>query len=430
MDENDDIADRIWLWLNEVNQPESWLQIAIIASCLLLAWAMAHITGKYLLTHSQDLARRDLKRITRQSLKRILFPLSALLLVIISRGVLHYFGKPAQLLNIAIPLLLSYAGIRLLIYILRKSFRASPLLKASENIIASSIWLFVALYLLDLWPAIKSSMQEISFSIGSSQFNLFNIVSSLLYIAIFFTLALWFSAYLEKKLRASSVLNASVKIALAKFFKFAIITFAILIGLDTAGIDLTALAVFGGALGVGLGFGLQRIASNFISGFLLVFDKSIKPGDTISIGTKFGWVEQMNARYIVVRDRDGVETLIPNENLITSEVINWSYRDRNVRLKIPVTISYKNDPELAMDLLVQAAEKVDRILHDPAPAPRLMRFGDNGIELELRVWIDDPQEGLNSIRSAVNVHIWRLFKEHNISIPYPQRDVHLVNAEE
>ena len=176
---------------------------------------------------------------------------------------------------------------------------------------------------------------------------------------------------------------------------------------------------------VGLGFGLQRIASNFISGFILVFDRSIRPGDVISINDKFGWVQELRARYIVVRDRDGVETLIPNENLITTEVINWSYSDKQVRIKLPVQISYEDDPEAAMDILARAAQGSARVLQNPPPAPRLLGFGDSGIDLELRVWIRDPQQGVNNVRSELNIAIWKGFKAAGITIPYPQQDLYV-----
>jgi small-conductance mechanosensitive channel len=212
---------------------------------------------------------------------------------------------------------------------------------------------------------------------------------------------------------------------MVKLSKFLLLVLAFLLALDAVGIDLTALTVFGGAFGVGLGFGLQRIASNFISGFIVLFDRSIRPGDVITIGDKFGWVQELRARYVVVRDRDGVDRLIPNEMLITNEVINWSFSDRNVRLKIPVSISYDNDPEQALALLSEAAMANPRVLAEPEPATRLMAFGDNGIELELRVWIQDPQAGLANVRSDINLAIWRAFKAAGIVIPYPQRDLHI-----
>jgi small-conductance mechanosensitive channel len=208
------------------------------------------------------------------------------------------------------------------------------------------------------------------------------------------------------------------------------------VGLNAAGLDLTTLNVLTGAIGIGLGFGLQSITANFVSGFALLMDRSIKPGDVISFtgttGTTtegFGWVQQLRGRYVVVRDRDGVETLVPNQNLIINPVINWSYTDPRVRLKLPVRISYRDDPEEALRALIEATDGHRRILREPAPVARLMGFGDHGIELELRFWIADPQEGVNNVRSDVNRSIWRLFKDRGITIPVAQRAVRLEMAD-
>jgi small-conductance mechanosensitive channel len=209
----------------------------------------------------------------------------------------------------------------------------------------------------------------------------------------------------------------------------------VLLGLNAAGVDLTALTVLTGAVGLGLGFGLQSIAANFVSGFVLLMDRSIKPGDVISFsgqsGTStenFGWVQELRGRYVVVRDRDGVEMLVPNQQLISNPVINWSYTDPRIRLKLPVRVSYRDDPELALAVLVQACEGHARVLPDPKPVARLMHFGDSGIEMELRFWITDPQEGVNNVRSDVNRAIWRLFKQHKLTIPTAQREIVVRNA--
>jgi small-conductance mechanosensitive channel len=226
-----------------------------------------------------------------------------------------------------------------------------------------------------------------------------------------------------------------MRIGLAKFVQAFLVGLSILLGLNAAGLDLTTLTVLTGAIGIGLGFGLQSIASNFVSGFVLLMDRSIKPGDVISLsglggGTEhFGWVQELRGRYVVVRDRDGVETLVPNQHLITNPVINWSYADPRVRLRLPVRISYKDDPEKALLLLQQATETHRRILRDPLPVARLLAFGDSGLELELRFWISDPQEGVNNVRSDVNRAIWQLFKENGISMPVAQREVVLHMSE-
>jgi len=221
-----------------------------------------------------------------------------------------------------------------------------------------------------------------------------------------------------------------MRIGISKFSQAFLIGLSILLGLNAAGLDLTTLNIFTGALGIGLGFGLQAIASNFVSGFVLLMDRSIKPGDVISFtgttGTStegFGWVQELRGRYVVVRDRDGVETLVPNQNLITNPVINWSYTDPRVRLKLPVRVSYKCDPEKALELLLKAADDQPRILRDPKPVSRMMGFNDYGFDLELRFWIADPQEGVNNVRSEVNRSIWRLFKANDIIIPVAQREV-------
>ena len=208
-----------------------------------------------------------------------------------------------------------------------------------------------------------------------------------------------------------------------------------MLGINAAGVDVTTLNVLTGAIGLGLGFGLQSVASNFVSGFVLLMDKSIKPGDVISFTShagasngNFGWVQELRGRYVVVRDRDGVDTLVPNQNLITSPFINWSYSDQRVRLKIPVTVSYEDDPELALQLLVKAAENHPRILRDPPAVSRLISFEDNGIRLEIRFWIADPVNGVNNIRSDVNRAIWRIFRAHGLTIPVSRQDHRILEA--
>jgi len=226
----------------------------------------------------------------------------------------------------------------------------------------------------------------------------------------------------------------STLVGISKFTMFFLVSLGALLGINAAGVDLTALTVLTGAIGLGLGFGLQSIASNFVSGFVLLMDKSIKPGDVISIsgvtGTTsegFGWVQELRGRYVVVRDRDGVETLVPNQSLITSPVINWSYSDRKIRLKLPVRISYEDDPEVALSVLQRATEGNRRVLSEPAPVVRLIQFADYGMDLELRFWISDPQNGVNNVRSDVNRVIWRLFKEAGIKIPVAQREYRLLS---
>jgi small-conductance mechanosensitive channel len=280
---------------------------------------------------------------------------------------------------------------------------------------------------------LESALDSIDLMPGKSEFTVWTLLKGLVVITVFLLIASLAARFLERRVMKMEGLAPSTRIGISKFSHVFLMGFAALLGINAAGVDLTALTVLTGAMGLGLGFGLQAIASNFVSGFVLLLDKSIKPGDVISFtgttGTStenFGWVEELRGRYVVVRDRDGVATLVPNQNLITNPVINWSYTDPKVRLKLPVRISYQDDPEIALQVLQDVASQVPRVLSHPPPASRLIQFGDSGIELELRFWIADPQAGVNNVRSEVNRAIWRGFKERGITIPVAQRDIRMV----
>lgn len=412
-------------WLHLLSQPGFWWQFAVIALAVIVAVFVRNMLQHATFGMEGSESEHRLRRVSRKGLNRLQFPLTMLMLVLIGRPILQNLGQDTTLLSIAVPLLLSLAVIRIAVYLLRKTFSQSPLLKACESLISTTIWIMVALQLLGWLPVVLKALGDIAFKFGSSRISLLLVLKLIVAIALFWVLALWLARVIEQSLRRFVHVSESSRVALTKFSKFLLFGIATLVALNAAGIDLTALTVFGGAVGVGIGFGLQRITSNFISGFILLFDRSIKPGDVITIGDKFGWVQELRARYIVVRDRDGVETLIPNENLVTSEVINWSYTDKAVRMRLPVQISYGDDPEKAMQVMLQCASASTRVLRDPEPLCRLMEFADSGISLELRIWIADPENGLGGVRSDVNLAIWRGFKQAGITIPFPQRDVHI-----
>ena len=399
-------------------------QLAVIAIAGFIAWLLHVRWDRFLDNVLADYKSRSLG-FTLKSIDRFAFPITMFLLVMIGRIVLEQFDWHVELLKIVMPLLLSLAIVRLVVYVLRKALKPGRAIKAWENIIGIIIWGVVALHIVGWLPGILKAMDDLGITIGDSRITLLATIKLILSIGLLLLVSMWLSRVIESRVMKSEHFDPGMRVAMAKVSKFFLLTLAILIALNSVGIDLTALTVFGGALGVGLGFGLQRIASNLVSGFILIFDRSIKPGDVISIGNSFGWVEGLHARYVVVRNRDGVETLIPNENLVTSEVINWSYSDRNIRVKLPVQISYEDNPEQAMQLMLEASKASDRVIQDPGPVCRLMEFADSGIQLELRVWISDPEAGVGKVRSDINLAIWKTFKEHNITIPYPQRDVHI-----
>ena len=412
-------------WLSQIDYGHLAWELVVLALAGTVAVLVHRKLGRFLIDATSSADTRNLRRLTLRSLQRIILPLSMLLVALVGKAVMQHFQMHVVLLALVVPLMLSLAGIRLAVYVLRKALRPGPAAKAWETLISTSIWVLVALHLLGWLPDIARALDAFGYSFGNVRISLFTVLQFAVAVGALMVLATWMSQVIEQALSRSTHISAGVKVGLSKTVKFGLYTLAGLLSLNAVGIDLSALTVFGGALGVGIGFGLQRIASNFISGFILVFDGSIRPGDVISINQKFGWVQELRARYIVVRDRDGVETLIPNENLITTEVINWSYSDKQVRIKVPVQISYEDDPEAAMEVLLKAAAASPRVLHNPPPAARMMGFGDSGMELELRVWIRDPEDGVGIVHSDINVAIWKGFKEAGITIPYPQQDLHI-----
>ncbi len=414
---------------------EFGIQLLLLFGIILFAWSLHRLFEKWFL-HKKHLKEDSDKKLSRANLRilqgmktvrRMVFPLSTALMVFLGILILQAFELPSKVLSIVMPLFIALAVVRMIVYFMRAALPGTTWLSAGESLIATLIWVSFALYSIGWLDVVVQSLDAVGFSIGDNKrLSLLGIIKLILMSALFLLVALWLSRQLDKRLRKTNMLDISMRVAIGKIFKFALITIAILTALSGVGIDFTALAVFGGALGVGIGFGLRNIVSNFISGFILLFDRSIKPGDVITIGETFGWVVALNARYVVVKNREGVETLIPNENLVTSEVINWSFSDRKVRLKLPLQISYDDDPEEAMNIVIQAVSGIDRVLMNPEPVCRLIGFGDYGIELQLRVWITDPQNGVANIRSTLNLAVWKAFKQAKITIPYPRQDIQLL----
>ncbi len=347
------------------------------------------------------------------------------LLALMAGAVLQWLSLPQALIRAIAVLALALAGVRLSMEVLKRVLRPGPLLMASEHVISWTVWIVVALYLLGWIDPIAAALEGISVPVGKTRITLLDVGRAVVTLLIFMAVASYLGTLATRGIMGAQQLSIGLRVGVAKFVRLFLLLFAGLLALNYMGVDFAALTVFGGALGIGLGFGLQRIAANFVSGFILVGDRSIRQGDVITIGDRFGVVKELRARYIVVQDRDGVDTLIPNENVISSEVVNWSYANRAIRLKLPVQISYEDDPRQALEILLEAARQHPRVQKSPAPASRVMNFGDNGISLELRFWILDPEDGVNNVRSDLYLEIWDRFKEAGISIPYPQRDLHV-----
>ena len=295
--------------------------------------------------------------------------------------------------------------------------------------VAWAVWGLAALFALGLFDAALSLLDGVGMTIGEVRLSLLSVTKAALALAILLWAALATSRALERRIKRSAGLTPTVQVLIIKVARIALITLVFLVAIGSLGIDLTTLAVFGGALGIGIGIGLQKVVSNLVSGLLLLLDKSIKPDDVIAVGGTYGWVKSLGARYVSVRTRDGIEYLIPNEDLITQRVENWSHSDKDVRVHIPVGISYKSDVRLAIELCRQAASEAERTLSDPAPNCLLRGFGDSSVNLEIRVWIDDPSEGRANVISEILFRVWELFDERGIEIPYPQRDLHLKSSD-
>jgi small-conductance mechanosensitive channel len=359
----------------------------------------------------------------------------ALVLVMIANSTLLAAHFDVTLLGAAARLILAYIIVRSAVLVFAASLGNKSWIQSWETRVALLIWLAIAAEYLGWLDPIIATLDSLGVAAGKSRITVWSVLKLLFTLTLFMLVAAWISRWVERRVKRLTSVAMSTRIGISKFANAFLIGLSILIGLNAAGVDLTALTVLTGAVGLGLGFGLQSIAANFVSGFVLLMDRSIKPGDVISLsgqaGTStenFGWVQELRGRYVVVRDRDGVEMLVPNQQLISNAVINWSYTDPRIRLKLPIRISYRDDPELALRILVEACDGQARVLREPAPVSRLMHFSDSGIELELRFWISDPQEGVNNVRSEVNRAIWRLFKERQITIPTAQREILVRNA--
>ncbi|HUU65995.1 MAG TPA: mechanosensitive ion channel domain-containing protein [Methyloceanibacter sp.] len=396
-------------------------QLLIIA----LLFAVARPIAKLIQARLEVVfAREPRRRATSIFLKNIAkltaltLPATWLFLLWVTLVAYDYYEQPAELLRIAAVLLAVWLAIRLTSTLVRDPGWAKAI-----TVVA---WAIAALSIVGLLDDAVAVLDGVALTVGGVRISALLVLNAVLSLAILLWVAVMASRVLERRITQSVQLTPTFQVLLIKLLKVVLVGIAIALALSTVGIDLTAFAVLGGAIGLGIGFGLQKIVSNLIAGVIILLDKSIKPGDVITVGETFGWINSLGARYASVVTRDGTEFLIPNEDLITHQVVNWSYSNDAVRLKIPIGISYKSDPRQAIALCFDAAREESRILKQPAPNVLLKGFGDSSVDIEMRVWIRDPRNGVSNIKSAILLRVWDKFHEHGIEIPYPQRDLHLV----
>jgi small-conductance mechanosensitive channel len=403
----------------------TWRQLAVLVTGALLAWFGSRLIRQRLTPAVQPGAIAGVGRTAVRTGLLALAPLLLWLWLLAATAVMRRLGLDTDVLRAAMPLVGALALIRMGVFVLRHSLSPGSRLKAWEGTFTLTIWVLAALHILGWLPFVEQTLDEYAIVVGQVRISIYTVISFALSVVLLLFIALWLANAIQWRLARSSVLEESLKIAIGKIIKFAFLTIAVLAAMLAAGIDLTAFAVFGGALGVGIGLGLQRIVSNFVSGIVLAFEGSIRPGDVITIGQTFGTVNALHARHVVVHTRDGLDILVPNENLLTQDITNWSFGDRNVRLRVPVQISYNDDPEQAITALEEVARSHPRVLKDPPPTGALTSFGESGVDLELWIWVNDPERGVTNVRSELNRAIWQAFKRAGITIPYPQRDLHI-----
>ncbi|HWQ39656.1 MAG TPA: mechanosensitive ion channel domain-containing protein [Burkholderiales bacterium] len=410
----DDLQQGVILW-----------QLVVLAVSLAGGWFFARRVQRRLI---RNLAKdpEATVRISVGGISRAALPVTALALLVLGRWILHYF-QPVHLLNVAVPLLAALVIIRALVYLLRHTFAPGGLLRSWEMIITWLVWLAVALHITGLLPQLVAFLETTGFTLGKQHVSFMLVLQALFTVALLLLGALWIGKLIEARIMALSHVEVNLRLAMSKIVRTAMAIVAVLIALPLVGIDITALSVFGGALGVGIGLGLQKVAANYMAGFTILLDRSVSPGDLITVDGFYGEVTQLTSRCIVVRGTDGTEAIIPNETLVTSTVINHSYSNRRVLMRLPVQIGYSSDLKKALELMLHAAQSHPRVLRDPAPAALVAGFGADGVNLELMAWIEDPERGKMNLQSDLYLALHEAFRAGGIEIPYPQRDIRILN---
>lgn len=419
---------------DDFGRPEVAWQLAIIVVAVLFGWFASSWLERRVRAHAESAgvvgSARAALGVGAAAFSRVLFPLTVLTVVLIGRGVLQHFHS-TRVLSLAVPLATSFAVIRVVVYLLRKAFSARVQAAAGfvvfERLFATVIWVGVALHIIGVLPEVIAWFDEHTIPLGKSRASLLDVIIGVVSVAFSLVVTLWLGALLESRLMQADGLDASLRVVFARIGRSVLVLIGVLLGLGMVGFDLTLLSVFGGALGVGLAFGLQKIASNYVSGFIILLDKSLRIGDLITVDKYYGIVSQIKTRYTVIRALDGTEAIVPNEMLVSNPVLNHSYTDRRVRVATRVQVAYGSDVSTVMGLLLEAAQGQARVLPDPAPGCALVEFGADGLTFELGFWVADPEAGRQNVTSDINLAILRLFSLNGIEIPFPQRDIRVVH---
>lgn len=419
------------LWndlLGDLRDPGLMWQLGALVVSVVVGWSLSRLVLARLGNRAE---RTAVARFGVESFARVIGPLAIVCLLWLSQIVLHRWYH-VNLLKVALPIWGSLAVIRLTFYLLRRVFarrgEIGQAMLTFEKIFQLLVWVAFALYITGYWDDIYRYLDSITLHLGKNRVTVAEIGQGIVSVVITLVLAMWAGAALEERLMGVETLNSNVRVVLARIGRALLIVFALLFSLNLVGIDLTVLSVFGGALGVGLGLGLQKIASNYVSGFIILLDRSLQIGDMITVDKYSGRVARINTRYTILAGLDGVESIVPNEMFVSTPVLNTTLTNKQVWLSTKVSVSYDTDPDVAMRLLEQAAASVPRVLKSRPPGASLLSFGPDGLDLQVGFWIDDPENGRGGVTSDVNRAIWKALKEHAIQVPFPIREMRVIGA--
>lgn len=413
------MTDQISDFFTLILKLSSLAELGTLVGLLVLAALFAHSL------------RRQMSSSSRASgLRQVAFPLLAIVLLSALRFVAHHNGWHLHFVAVVVQLLWAMVAIRVVVYSVERAFPDALWMRTFGRSIAALVWFCVALDFLGVLPDLIDWLDGVVLPLGKTHVSVWTIMQGLASVLGAVILALWVGGVVEGRLAQISGLDTNLRVVIVRIAKALLVFIAIMIGMELVGLDITTLSVFGGALGVGLGFGMQKIASNYVSGFIILLDRSIRIGNMIQVGTERGEVLQITTRYTVLRSLSGVHYLVPNETLVSGTVQNDSFRDPRTRVAVRVGIGYASDVERALQILEEIAKAESRVIADPAPGAYFLSFGDSSLLLELGFWIADPSSGTAGVSSAINREILRRFREEDIEIPFPQQEVRLLNAKD
>ncbi len=412
-------AESLDSWLAAITQPTALLELAALLACFGLAWLVARALGR-----ARRVADEHSILFGRRIFDGVLFPLLWLVFAHVAHALLARV-IPIAAFKVALPTLLALVLIRLGVKVLQAAFKNAPLVRALERTISWGAWIALVLWVSGLLSVVLDELDDVKWKVGGSLISVRTMIEGALTAGVVLLIALWISSAIESRLlRSATGGELSLRKAVSNATRAILMFVGLLLALSSVGIDLTALSVLGGAIGVGVGFGLQKLAANYVSGFVMLAERSVRIGDIVSVDGFEGRITDINARYTVVRAASGRESIVPNEMFISTRIENLTLADSRLLQSIVISVGYESDVDLVIRLIHEAALAQVRVLHDPAPGVNMTNFGADGLEFTLNYWLGDPGNGLQNLRSQVNLAILRALREHHIDIPYPQRVIH------